>query len=47
MFYKFINEAELLKKAGFTTEAIFKNEAVDENGNYEDVVRFSIINPAE
>ena len=47
VFYKFINEAELLKKAGFTTEAIFKNEAVDENGNYEDVVRFSIINPAE
>jgi RimJ/RimL family protein N-acetyltransferase len=44
VFYKFIDEAELLKKAGFTTEAILKNEAVDENGNFEDVVRFSIVN---
>lgn len=41
---KFIDEAELLKRAGFTTEAILKSEAVDENGQYEDVVRFSIIN---
>lgn len=44
VFYKYIDEAELLKKAGFTTEAILKNEAVDENGQYEDVVRFSIVN---
>lgn len=43
VFYKFIDEADLLKSAGFTTEAILKAEAVDENGNYDDVVRFSII----
>lgn len=43
VFYKYIDEADLLKKAGFTTEAILKNEAVDEKGNYEDVVRFCII----
>lgn len=43
VFYKFIDEAELLKKAGFTTEAILKNEAVDENGEFDDVVRFSIV----
>lgn len=47
VFYKFIDEAELLKKAGFTTEAILKNEAVDENGVFEDIVRFSIINENE
>ena len=44
VFYKFIDEAELLNKAGFTTEVILKSEAVDEDGHYEDVVRFSIIN---
>lgn len=44
VFYKYLDEAELLKRAGFTTEAILKAEAVDENGNFEDVVRFSIVN---
>lgn len=44
VFYKYIDEADLLKKAGFTTEAILKNEAVDENGKFDDIVRFSIIN---
>lgn len=43
VFYKFIDEAELLKSAGFTTEAILKNEAVNENGDYDDIVRLSII----
>ena len=41
-FYKFLNEADLLKSAGFSTEAIFKEEAVDSEGNFEDVVRFAI-----
>lgn len=45
VFYKFIDEAELLKKAGFTTEAILKSEAKDYGGNFEDVVRFCILNP--
>ena len=42
IFYKFIDEAELLKSAGFTSEAIFKDEAVDADGNYQDIVRFVI-----
>lgn len=42
VFYKYIDEAELLKKAGFTVEAILKEESLDENGIYEDVVRFCI-----
>ena len=42
VFYKFIDEADLLKRAGFTSEAILKDEAVDECGKYEDVIRFSI-----
>lgn len=41
-FYKFLNEAELLKRAGFTTEAIFKEEAVNSEDEYEDIVRFVI-----
>ena len=41
-FYKFINEASLLKRAGFTTEAILKDEAVNADGEYEDIVRFVI-----
>lgn len=47
VFYKFIDEADLLKKAGFATEAILKNEAVNENGEFEDIVRFSIMNSAD
>lgn len=43
VFYKFIEEAELLKRAGFKSEAILKDEAIDENGNYVDVVRFAIV----
>lgn len=43
VFYRFLDEAELLKSAGFTTEAILKNEAINRNGEYEDIVRFSII----
>lgn len=42
VFYKFIDEAELLKGAGFTSEAIFKDEALDADGNYQDIVRFVI-----
>lgn len=43
-FYKFINEADLLKRSGFTTEAILKEEAVNSEGEYEDIVRFVITN---
>lgn len=41
-FYRFINEASLLKSAGFTTEAILKEEVINENGQYDDIVRFAI-----
>lgn len=47
VFYKYLDEAMLLKRAGFTIDAVLKEEAVDENGNYEDIIRFSIINPTE
>ena len=43
IFYKFLDEAELLRKAGFEIEAVLKNEALGCEGNYEDVIRFSII----
>lgn len=42
VFYKFLNEANLLKRAGFTTESIFKDEVINSDGEYEDIVRFSI-----
>ena len=42
-FYKFINEASLLKRAGFSTEAILKEEALSADGVYEDLVRFVIM----
>lgn len=44
VFYQYLDEAELLKRAGFTTEAILKNEAIDADGNYQDIVRFCIFN---
>ena len=43
VFYKFPDEVELLKNAGFSPEAIFKEEALDADGKYEDIVRLSII----
>ena len=43
MFYKFLDEAELLKSAGFTSEAILKEEAINTSGKYEDIVRFAIV----
>lgn len=42
VFYKYIDEADLLKKVGFSTEAVLKNEVIDINGNYNDIVRFAI-----
>lgn len=42
VFYRFPQEVELLKKAGFSAEAILKEEALNENGIYEDIVRLSI-----
>lgn len=42
VFYKFIDEAGLLEKAGFSKETILTKEAVNANGEYEDIVRFAI-----
>lgn len=44
VFYKFPEEVKLLKNAGFSAEAILKDEALSANGKYEDIVRLSIIN---
>ena len=43
VFAEFLDEAELLKRAGFYAEAILSQEAVDMEGNYSDVVRFCAI----
>lgn len=43
VFYKFNDEVELLKSAGFSIEATLKEEAQNENGEYEDIIRLSII----
>jgi RimJ/RimL family protein N-acetyltransferase len=47
VFYKFPEEVELLKKAGFSAECILKNEAINKDGEYEDVVRLSIFKTSE
>ena len=44
VFYKFNDEMELLKSAGFSIEAALKEEARNENGEYEDIIRLAIIN---
>ena len=41
-FYRFVNEASLLKHAGFTTEAILKEEVINEDGEFDDIVRFAV-----
>lgn len=43
VFAEFLDEAELLKNAGFRAEAILSGEALDGDGNYTDVIRFSIV----
>ena len=43
VFCKFPDEVELLKNAGFSSEAILKEEALNADGKYEDIVRLSII----
>lgn len=43
VFSKFPDEVGLLTKAGFTIEATLKEEARSEKGEYEDIIRLSII----
>ena len=44
VFCKYPDEIDLLKNAGFIQEALLKDEALNSEGNYEDLVRLSIIN---
>lgn len=44
VFYKFPEEIELIKNAGFSIEATLKEEALNEDGLYEDIIRLSAIN---
>ncbi len=44
VFKKFPRELELLKNAGYSVEAELKWEALNEDGEYEDIVRLCIIN---
>lgn len=43
VFKQFPNEVDLLTKAGFSIEAILKEEAMNEKGEYEDLIRFAKI----
>ena len=42
VFYQFLDEASLLKRAGFSIESVFRDEAVNYEGEYEDIIRFVI-----
>ncbi len=42
VFYQFLDEASLLKKAGFGIDAVLKDEVVDSNGEFSDIIRFSV-----
>lgn len=44
VFYKYNDEVELLKSAGFSVEATLKDEAKNENGVFENIIRLAIIN---
>ena len=44
VFSKYPEEADLLKKAGFIVEATFNEEARNELGEYEDIIRLSVVN---
>lgn len=44
VFKKYQDEVNLLKKADFNIESILQEEAVDEDGKYEDIIRMSILN---
>ena len=45
VFYRNADEVDLLKSAGFTMESVMKEESLNIEGTYEDVVRLSVFNP--
>lgn len=44
VFTKYPQEVDLLINAGFTMESVLKEEALNENGEFEDIVRLCVIN---
>lgn len=44
VFYRYSEEVELLKRAGFEVETILKSEVLFDEDHYEDVVRLCIFN---
>lgn len=44
VFKRFSDEVDLLTSAGFTVEATLKEEAKNDNGEYEDMLRLAILN---
>ena len=46
VFYKFLDEASLLKNAGFSSEAVLRDEVIGDDGKHADIVRFSITKDA-
>lgn len=47
VFALFPDEVDLLKHAGFRTEAILENEALTSDGDYSDIIRMCIISQKE
>lgn len=43
VFYKYPQEVDLLKSAGFSVETILKEESLNENGVFEDIIRLCVI----
>lgn len=43
-FFKYADEVNLLKSAGSSVETILKEEAVNSEGEFEDIVRLNIFN---
>ena len=43
VFRKFPNEVDLLRNAGYSIEATLKDEALNEKGEFEDLIRLSIL----
>lgn len=42
VFSKYVDEVELLKRAGFTEEALLRREALDEDGSFADAYRMVV-----
>ena len=43
VFKKYPDEEDLLRNAGFTVEAILREEAINNDGEFEDLIRLFVI----